>query len=521
MSYAKLKERFKRISALEHMANIADWDRSVFMPSGGAEARGEALAEVGGFMHELTCDPQVSEWLESAKNENLDSWNTANLRHIERAHKLSTAVSTDVVSRKIALGVRCGQAWETLRPQNNWQDFLPLLKDVVDVSREEAAQRAQSTKLSAYQSLVDLYSPGQKVEEIEIIFARLKEFLLQTIQKITEKQKTEPHYQLLGPFNIEKQKQLCLETMQILGFDFKRGRLDVSHHPFCGGVSRDVRITTRYAEHDLAESLMGVIHETGHASYEQGLPQLWAGQPVGTALGMTLHESQSLLFEMQMARSPEFLGLISPLLTKIFGARENEFSTHNLAHAFTRVQPDYIRTSADEVTYPLHVVLRFEIEKDLIEGRMDVKDLPEVWNLKMQKYLGVDTTQNYKDGCMQDMHWAFGSFGYFPSYTLGALTAAQLFAKAKQQMPSLMSDISRGDLTGLHQWLQQKIWSQASLLSKTDLLIAATGEDLNPQYFIDHVNARYLGIENRRATTQSRQSDKTAEINSAEQPSQL
>jgi carboxypeptidase Taq len=284
-------------------------------------------------------------------------------------------------------------------------------------------------------------------------------------------------------------------VMKSLGFDFNHGRLDVSHHPFCGGVPDDVRITTRYQTDTFVPSLMGVIHETGHAMYEQGLPQGWTDQPVGKALSMATHESQSLLMEMQAARTRQFLEFVTPLAQQTFlGGSSNDpaWTVENLHRLYTKVQRSYIRVDADEVTYPLHIILRYELEKDLIEGSLEVKDLPEAWNAKMTEYLGLSTEGNFHDGCMQDVHWPAGLFGYFPTYTLGAMTAAQLFSAAQEQVDSLLDDIGQGNFAPLLGWLRTHVHEKGKYLNYNDLMKAATGDVLDAGYFKSHLEQRYL-----------------------------
>jgi carboxypeptidase Taq len=299
-----------------------------------------------------------------------------------------------------------------------------------------------------------------------------------------------------GPFPVERQRWLGVELMKRVGFDFQHGRLDVSHHPFCGGVPRDVRITTRYDEADFTKSLMGVLHETGHAKYEQNLPGEWLDQPVGKARSMALHESQSLLQEMQVSRSRPFLELAAPLVREAFpeavGRQPESFTTENLYRLYTRVQPGYIRVDADEATYPCHVILRFDLEQRLIEGRMQVKELPEAWDAGMRALLGLSTGDNHKDGCMQDVHWPAGLFGYFPTYTLGALAAAQIYAAARAALPALDGQIAAGDFSGLNAWLRERVWAQGSLLETEALVRHATGAPLGAAAFERHLRARYL-----------------------------
>jgi carboxypeptidase Taq len=283
--------------------------------------------------------------------------------------------------------------------------------------------------------------------------------------------------------------------MGTLGFAFDHGRLDVSHHPFCGGTPRDVRITTRYSDSEFLSSLMGILHETGHALYEQNLPSAWLTQPVGRAAGMAVHESQSLLHEMQVCRSREFMSFAGPRVRAHFAdvvKNPTSLSDQNLAALVTRVQPGFIRVNADEVTYPMHVILRFELERALLEGTLGLDDLPTAWNDGMTKYLGLSTTGNDRDGCLQDVHWPAGLFGYFPAYTFGAVIAAQLFQRAQEHVPDLLGAIARGDLAGLRAWLNTNVWSHGSRFTTLELVERASGP-LGVNAFRAHLGRRYLG----------------------------
>lgn len=279
--------------------------------------------------------------------------------------------------------------------------------------------------------------------------------------------------------------------MERLGFDFNHGRLDVSLHPFCGGTSDDVRITTRYDEADFTSALMGVLHETGHALYERGLPKNWRGQPVGQARGMAVHESQSLLVEMQVCRSREFLAFAAPIMRNVLVGRGPAWDVDNLSRLYTRVEPGFIRVDADEVTYPAHVILRYKLERTMIAGDMEPADLPAAWNEGMQRLLGL-TPPDDRLGCLQDIHWYDGAWGYFPTYTLGAMTAAQFFDAAVRADPDIKTGIASGNFLPLIGWLRDNIHGKGSLLSSQDLLVAATGSPLDPEIFKTHLKQRYL-----------------------------
>ncbi|MFK5986921.1 MAG: carboxypeptidase M32, partial [Pseudomonadota bacterium] len=482
-SYLQLEKIFNRIYQLQHLASIAHWDMATMMPTGSSSARAEALAEVSVIINELISETQTGDLIQLAQQDkvHLPAWEQANLCEMRRLWSNATSISSDLVKAKALAGSKCEHAWRTLRAENNWQDFQPLLENVIQLTIEESHQRADGSGLSAYDALLNLYEPGQNSAAIDVIFTQLVEFLPDFIQQVVAEQADDTIIQAIGPFPIEAQRKLGLALMEKVGFNFQQGRLDVSHHPFCGGVAEDTRITTRYSEDDFSESLMGVLHETGHAKYEQGLPADWLNQPVGAARGMGIHESQSLFQEMQIARSQDFLIFAAPIIQKFLA---NEFtdkqcwSAENLYKLNNRVRPDFIRVNADEVTYPLHVILRYEIEKSLINKKLEVKDLPEIWDQKMQQYLGLSTAGNYKDGCMQDIHWTDGSLGYFPTYTLGAMNAAQLYFAANKTIKNLSQQISKGEFKALNQWQKEKIWSQGSYYEIDNLMIHATGEKL-------------------------------------------
>ncbi len=490
-AYANLTRTFQRLSRFGHLAAITGWDMQTMMPAGGSRARGEALAELSVLRHEILTAKQVSEWLDQAQQEDLDDVAQANLYEMHRAWQQASLLPASLVEAKSIAGSRCEHAWRQQRPANDWTGFAANLKEVVKLSREEAEIRAQANGCSRYDALLDVFEPGMTSAKLDSTFGDLKQWLPELLQKIVEQQAKEKVIVPAGPFPQEQQKELGLAIMQLLGFDFNAGRLDVSAHPFCGGVPQDVRITTRYKNDEFISAMMGVIHETGHARYEQNLPQQWADRPVALARSTAIHESQSLFFEKQLGRSPEFLSLIQPLAVKLLGDRPG-METTNFIALNQRVKPGLIRVDADEVSYPAHVILRYEIERALIAGEIEVEDIPTLWQEKMQHWLGINTAGNYRDGCMQDIHWTDGAFGYFPTYTLGAMYAAQLFLALKRAIPQVDALIAQGDLQPVFHWLQQNIWQHGSRFSTRQLIENATGEDLNPIWFRQHLESRYL-----------------------------
>jgi carboxypeptidase Taq len=328
--------------------------------------------------------------------------------------------------------------------------------------------------------------------QLDRIFGEVRQWLPGLIQKVTERQARETVIAPVGPFPVPAQRALCEKAMRLLGFDFDAGRLDVSTHPFSGGVPEDVRLTTRYREDEFLVSLMGTIHETGHGRYEQNRPRELLGQPVSRARSMAIHESQSLSFEMQLGSHPGFAGLLAPLVREALGDQP-AFEAENLYKLVTRVKPGFIRVDADEVTYPAHIILRYEIERPLIEGEIEPEDIPALWDAKMSELLGIDTRGNFRNGPLQDVHWPEALFGYFPCYSLGAMYAAQWFAAMRRAMPDLDARIAQGDLAPVFDWLRDKIWLPASRYTTDELAIRASGEVLNPAHFKAHLEARYLG----------------------------
>ncbi len=490
-SYDVLCATFTRLYRLSHLGSIAGWDQAAMMPPKGNEARGAALAELQVLMHQTLTDTALPARLQAAAAEPLTAQERASLLEMQRDWQRANLLPDRLVEAQSLAGTRCEHAWRTQRPANDWKGFLENFRPVVTLAREEAQLLSQAQGVAPYDALMAKYEPGAQSADIARIFGAVKTWLPGLVQRVRAKQAGEAVLQADGPFPMEQQRALGLEVMGLLGFDFEGGRLDISTHPFCGGVAEDVRITTRYTADDFVRSLLGIIHETGHARYEQNLPRELLHLPVGRARSMGIHESQSLSFEMQLARSAPFVQFIAPLLNKHLGAQD-AFAPDNLTRLLTRVQPGLIRVDADELTYPAHIILRFEIERALVDGAIEAADIPTLWDEKMQAYLGVDTRGNYRNGCLQDIHWPGGSFGYFPSYTLGAMYAAQYFARIRSLHPDLDARLAAGDLSPVMDWLNTHIWSQASLWETDALVQRATGEALNPEHFRAHLETRYL-----------------------------
>jgi carboxypeptidase Taq len=481
-----------RLYRFQHLQSIAGWDQAAMMPPKGNSARANAMAEMEVLLHGMRADPKLVDLLRRADAEDVDPFARANLGEIRREWHAANALPQALIESMSLAGAKCEHAWRTQRPANDWVGFLGNFREVLKLSREVSQRLSDATGLAPYDALMDQFEPGTTCAEVDRVFGDLQQWLPGLVAQVRERQGSDHLIEPVGPFPKAAQRAMSLDVMALLGFDFEGGRLDESAHPFSGGVPEDTRLTTRYREDDLMQSLMGTIHETGHARYEQNLPREWLGQPVARARSMGIHESQSLSFEMQLGRSRAFAALLAPLLRKHFGDQA-AFEPDNLHRLMTRVKPDFIRVDADELTYPAHVILRFGIEKKLIDRSIEAEDIPTLWDEGMQSLLGIDTRGNHADGCLQDVHWTAGAFGYFPCYTLGAMYAAQWFASIRAAHPDLDARIARGDLAPAFDWLRDKIWSQGSRWPTVELATRATGEALNPLHLRRHLEARYLG----------------------------
>ncbi len=491
--YLELEKRMARLTAIGQATEMLYWDMATMMPTGGGAARSEQLAALNTVTHAMLTTADMPDLLGAAEIDmGLNPWQQANVAEIRHRWVKAAAFSEDLVAALTKAATACEAKWREARPANDYKSMLPTLKELLALVRETGQAKADVLGLSLYDALLDDYEPGGRRADIDPVFDDLAAFLPDFLQDVRDHQSRQPSVRMPeGPFPIEKQKALARRLMTVIGFDFDHGRLDISLHPFCGGVPDDVRITTRYDETDFTSSLMGVLHETGHAMYERGLPQAWRSQPVGQSLGMSTHESQSLLIEMQVCRSAGFLSFAAPIMQEVFEGTGPAWAVGNLQRLYTRVEPGYIRVDADEVTYPAHVILRYRLEQAMLSGDLPLEDLPGAWNDGMKDLLDIAPPDD-RVGCLQDLHWYDGAWGYFPTYTLGAMTAAQLFATAKAADPQIEPGIARGDFMPLMTWLRDNVHSKGRLLSPADLLIEATGETLNTQIFKDHLRSRYL-----------------------------
>ena len=493
-AYKTLEERFARISSIEDAIGILQWDAETMMPEGAADSRSDQLATLKGIAHELLTARDTGDLLDQADqgSDRLDEWQRANLREMRRIYLHAAAVPADLVEASSRALSRAELVWREARQNSDFALLLPHLSQVLAFQRQIGQAKGEALGLSTYDALLDSYDPGLRQATIDPLFAELGTELPALIQEAQERQKDLPAIQPLdGPFPVDDQRRIGEQLMKAVGFDFTRGRLDVSLHPFCGGSTGDVRITTRYSEANFMSALMGVLHETGHALYEQGRPETWRRQPVGLARGMSLHESQSLLIEMQACRSREFVTYLAPLVRETFQGEGSAWRSENLYRILTRVEPGFIRVDADEITYPAHILVRYELEKALIAGDLPIEDLPSAFNQEVRRLLGLSVPDDSL-GCLQDIHWPGGAWGYFPTYTLGAMAAAQLFRAACQADSNILLSLAKGDFAPLRTWLRTNVHAKGSLMTTDQLLVAATGRPLTAEVFRAHLRERYL-----------------------------
>ncbi len=490
-AYKQLEKHFGDITALEQVSSILGWDKDVMLPEEGTALRGRQSSVLAVKIHEMNSDPKIGEWLAAVNREELDEWQCANLRHIERSYVRATAVPADLIEKWTTQSIRTESVWRSAKKENDFKMVAPDLAALLGIVREVAEAKAEKLKTDAYAALVNDYAPDMPVSEIDAVFTDLAAFLPEFIGKVLAHQKKP--LPIKGPFPVEIQQKFGRELAEALGFSFTWGRLDVSAHPFSTGIGGDVRITTRYDENEFMQAMQGITHEVGHGFFDRHTPSAWWGQPLGAThnMGMAIHESQSLSLDMQLGRSRAYWEFFSPRLQAAYGRSGPEWSGDNLYRLATQVERGFIRVDADEVTYPAHIILRYRLERAMVEGKLDVKDLPEAWNAQMQELIGA-VPPNDRLGCLQDIHWYGGSFGYFPAYALGAMIAAQMVDKMKRDIPDMAEDVRKGNFGTFTGWLRDNVQRWGCLYTAPELIEKATGAPFSAHAFKKHLTERYL-----------------------------
>lgn len=487
--YGRLVSRFRKIATIGECVSVLGWDASAIMPIGGGAARGDQLAVLAVLRHQHLVASEVEADLAAA--EATGPWDAANLKLMRHAYARAKVLPESLVKSLAKATSDSEKVWRVARENANFRMVQPHLAAVLRLTRESAQALSSTLGLRPYDALMDGYQQGIGADDVAPVFAAYEAFLSQTLPEVEANQARSPEpMRPLGPFPISAQEVLCRDLARRVGLDFDHARLDQSAHPFSGGTPTDVRITTRYVEDDVTSAILAVVHETGHALYERGLPSAYARLPVGEAAGMAIHESQSLIIEMQAVRSDAFLGWLGGKLHATFGGDPEPYRVENLGRLWRRVKRSLIRVDSDELTYPAHIILRFRLEQAMIDGNLAVPDLPGAWNDGLRSLLGIAPPDDAL-GCLQDIHWYDGAFGYFPSYTLGAMSAAQLMQAARQVIPDLDDAFAQGDLSPLLSWLRAHVHDVGSRLGFNAILQQATGRKLDPLAFQSHLRRRY------------------------------
>lgn len=494
-AYAELVRRSKELGVLNSCAAVLSWDQHTYMPAKGAGLRGEQMAFLASLSHQKFTDPKVGELLSTVEASDLvkepASDAAANAREWRRAYNRATKIPPSLVAELARVTTQAQQAWEQAKKANDFPTFRPWLEKVVDLKRQEAD--AVGFEGHRYNALIEEFEPGATVAELKTLFADLTKELVPLIRKIADSPKKPDRSLLERDYPVDRQKLFAESAAVAFGFDFAAGRLDTTAHPFCSGLGPgDCRITTRYNPRFFSESFFGVLHETGHALYEQNLPAEHFGTPLGSACSFGIHESQSRLWENQVGRGRPFWDHFFPRLRQAFPGALADVSPDAFHFAINDVRPSLIRVEADESTYNLHIALRFELELALLSGDLTVAELPGAWNDRFTTLFGLAVPDNAR-GCLQDIHWSFGGIGYFPTYTLGNLYAAQFMSAVKRELgaDALADDFGRGEFGRLKDWLTQNIHRHGQRYRAGELCRRATGSALSPKPFVTYLNEKF------------------------------
>lgn len=490
--YQALREEMRRIADLNHSAAVLTWDQETHMPEGGGTFRAQQLSTLSGIAHErfVMEENQIRlDRLEEA--EGLEEREEQELKKVREDFDKARKYSTEFVQELSKAQSEAFQAWQKAKKADDFGAFAPHLERMIELKQREAQTLGYEDH--PYDALLDEFEPGLRTADLESIFSGLQEKLAPLLKAI--KECIPPDDELMYRHYPEgEQWKFSLEVLESMGYDLSQGRQDLSTHPFTISFSpEDVRITTRMDPRNLHEGIWSSIHEGGHALYEQGLPVEGYGMPGGEACSMAIHESQARLWENIVGRGRPFWEHFFPRLKEYFPGNFRDVSLEQFYSAMNAVRPGLIRTDADELSYHFHIIIRFEIEKALMEGTIQVEDIPRIWSEKYRDHLGVEVPSDAK-GCLQDVHWAHGAIGYFPSYSLGSLYSAQFYAKAEHEVPDLEERIRTGDLLGLRDWLREKVHRWGRLERSQELCERVTGEELDPRYFMDYAWEKYSDI---------------------------
>jgi carboxypeptidase Taq len=493
-AYTELVRRSKELGVLNSCAAVLGWDHQTYMPTKGGALRGEQMALLASLSHQKFTDPKVGELLAAVETSELvrdpESDQAAVTRELRRAYDRATKIPQSLVEELARVTTLAQQVWEQAKKKNDYASFRPMLEQVVNLKRQEAD--AVGYKHHRYDALVEEYEPGTTVAELRELFSGLTAELAPLVKKIVSATRQPDKSVLERDFPVDRQKVFAEAAAAAVGFDFRAGRLDTTAHPFCSGFGPgDCRITTRYNPRFFNEAFFGVLHETGHAMYEQNLPAEHFGTPLGVACSFGIHESQSRLWENQVGRGRPFWDHFYPRLRQTFPAALADVTLDTFYFAINDVRPSLIRVESDEATYNLHIALRFELELALLSGDLTPADLPGAWNERFEALFGLKVPDDAR-GCLQDVHWSFGGIGYFPTYTLGNLYAAQLMDSARRTLgPGLEDEFRCGEFDRMRSWLNRHIYQHGQRFRAGELCRRATGAPLSPQPFLTHLREKF------------------------------
>lgn len=491
--FEQLEEELKPIQNLQYISGLLNWDKEVMMPQEGQKARIHQQSTLSKLQHRLTTSDKIDELLQEINEEELSQRDKAVLREFKKEKKKADKVPEDLMEKISEKSSETVEIWREDREEDNFDRFAESLQELVELKREYANHIDPDAE--PYEVLFKDYEPFMKFETMEEILETLKEELVLFIEEIQNSDADITTDAFEGDFGQEKQEKINEKIARDLGFPEESGRIDQSTHPFTSGTTFDTRITTRYNPNDISESILPTIHETGHALYQLGLPEDEYNSPVGEARDLSIHESQSRLWENHVGRSKAYWRHMLPKVEEEFPEVEGT-SIQDCYESINQVYEDnLIRVNSDELTYHLHIVIRFEIGRALINGDMEVDELPEVWDEKMQQYLGL-SPDNHKEGVMQDIHWAWGEFGYFPTYSLGSVLAAQIFESAEEDIPELESKIEEGEFEHLLEWLRENIHQHGKMYRTEELVEKATGQKPTPEPFLEYIKEKYSELYN-------------------------
>lgn len=500
--YRELCEHARKVSTLGSVGYLLSWDQETYMPPSGGSFRAEQSSLIAELHHKQATESKVGDLIAACEQDKglLSNGNVAaNIREFRRDYDRLTKLPASLVAELAKVGSQAQEVWKEAREKNDFSMFAPWLEKMFELSRQKADCYGVPAGGERYDALLDEYEPGMTAKQIEAIFTPLRSRLTELVQRVAKTGKHPETSMLKRPVSTEKQHAFGLAVLKAMKFDLEAGRLDVTTHPFCSGLAPgDTRLTTRYRDEAFTDALYGTMHEAGHGLYEQGLPKAGTteslyGQPLSESISLGIHESQSRMWENLVGRSREFWTWALPLAKQQYGAALDGVDLETIYKAVNTVKPSLIRVEADEGTYNMHVMVRFEMERALLSGAMKVNDVPAEWNKRYKDYLGVDVPDN-KRGCLQDVHWSFGLIGYFPTYTLGNLYAAQFWETILKEIPDLKSQISKGEFGVLREWLREKIHRHGKHYRADELCVRITGKPLSADALLRYLEGKVKDV---------------------------